>query len=267
MRWKSQQRETKLWVVTDHWKGIKIMTEIIKKKICSDCGLEKKETEYYLSRNNNSSTMDICKDCFKKEFYNSTEIYAFFRKYDLPFFIDIMDNIIEKYKPDSVLGEYMKTINSLSQYRNLTWKDSILEYETNKKDDSFYDSIVDNLKKEADKLSGRLNKLSESQNISNDYIATIKSLKETLDLINKYDWRLMYSEYGVIENGEEIPQVSIWEQNHDNQIRNYKFWNVIKKISTDTKEYGMSIGNSLNKAGNLIISKDNYVDNDINMKL
>lgn len=242
------------------------MRDMIKKKICSDCGLEKKETDYYLSKNNKSCTMDICKDCFKKEFYNSTDIYVFFRKYDLPFFVDIMDNVIERYKPDSVLGEYMKIINSLSQYRNLTWKDSILEYETTKKDDNFYDSIVNNLKKEADKLSGRLNKLSESQNISNDYIATIKSLKETLDLINKYDWRLMYSEYKSIENGKEVPQVSIWEQNHDNQIRNQKVWNVLNDMTVITKECGITIGNAFKNIENianknLIYTTNKYEDN------
>lgn len=117
------------------------------------------------------------------------------------------------------------------EYSIMEWK---CIYNTLKQDipeieDNFYDSIVSNLKKEADKLSNRLNKLSESQSITNDYIATIKSLRETLDLINKYDWKLMYSTYGLKEQDSENRNrmISVWEQNHDCQIRNHKMWKIV----------------------------------------
>jgi hypothetical protein len=94
---------------------------------------------------------------------------------------------------------------------------------------NFYDEIVSNLKKEANKLNERLTKLREHQNVNNDYIATLKSLRETLELINKYDWKLNYSEYKTVEFGEEIAMISVWEQNHDSQIRNHKVWKIANK--------------------------------------
>ena len=65
-----------------------------------------------------------------------------------------------------------------------------------KNDNNFYDDIVANLKQEAKHLNDRLTRF-RSNNEMNGYIATLKSLRETLDLIKKYDWQLMYSEYGV----------------------------------------------------------------------
>jgi len=93
--------------------------------------------------------------------------------------------------------------------------------ETKSQNPNFYDSIIINLKSEADKLNKKLIKLRENHDY-NGYIATLKSLRETLDLINKYDWQLHYSEYET--DGRK--QVSVWEQNHENNIRNHKIWNV-----------------------------------------
>ena len=79
----------------------------------------------------------------------------------------------------------------------------------------------------------------------NLYISTLKSLRETLDLINKYDWKLMYSEYGLTQDQQ---QVSVWEQNHDNQIRNHKVWNAVEVLDIATKitkETGNIIGGAL----------------------
>jgi hypothetical protein len=131
-------------------------------------------------------------------------------------------------------------------------------------DDSigFYDLIVNNLKQEAKHLNSKLMKLRDNHDMNN-YISTLKSLRETLDLIKKYDWQLYYSEYGVckdkyniskyeykeiIKNCEYrkndgsckkyncecnddkcyddilVTEIAVWEQNHDNQIRNHKVW-------------------------------------------
>jgi len=133
--------------------------------------------------------------------------------------------------------------------------------ENKNKEINFYDGIVSNLKQEAKHLNDRLTKF-RNNNEMNGYIATLKSLRETLDLIKKYDWQLMYSEYGV-ENTKEImriddsiddvidialannktrneirdeidylirkkdnyiTEIAVWEQNHDGQIRNHKVW-------------------------------------------
>ena len=105
---------------------------------------------------------------------------------------------------------------------------------------SFYDSIVKNLKQEAEKLNRKLTVIRENNQDMNMYISTLKSLRETLELISRYDWKLNYSEYKTEEFGKEIKQVSIWEQNFEGNIRNHKVWEIfdIKKeeIYETTKE-------------------------------
>lgn len=88
----------------------------------------------------------------------------------------------------------------------------------------FYERIVESLRDEAKELNEKLNTIRKRDDM-NLYIATLKSLRETLDLISKYDWRLMYSEYHTTNTCEE-KQVSVWEQNHDGQIRNHKIWTI-----------------------------------------
>ena len=101
--------------------------------------------------------------------------------------------------------------------------------------ENFYEEIVKNLKLEANKLSNKITKLNDKHDM-NLYIACIKSLKETLDLISRYDWKLIYSEYTVKgDSDNDVKQVSVWEQNHDNQIRNHKIWNVVKGLDIATK--------------------------------
>lgn len=117
------------------------------------------------------------------------------------------------------------------------------------KETNFYDDIVKNLKTEAKKLNTRLTKIRENEDKHgyadmNAYIATLKSLRETLNLISQFDWKLMYSEYS---SGEE-KQVAVWEQNHDTQIRNHKIWIVTEAMSNiinTTKDAGNNIGNAL----------------------
>lgn len=87
--------------------------------------------------------------------------------------------------------------------------------------ENFYDLIVENLKKEAKHLNEKLEKVRNNQDMNN-YLATLKSIKETLRLIEEYDWTLKYSEY---KTGNE-PQIAVWEQNHEGQIRNYKIWTI-----------------------------------------
>ena len=101
-------------------------------------------------------------------------------------------------------------------------------------DTNFYDGIVTRLKQEAKILNERLVKIRSNQNSNtmNDYISTLKSLRETLDLISRYDWKTHYSEYKTQHGAfsEEIKQVAVWEQNHDAQTRNHKIWNVIERV-------------------------------------
>jgi len=168
---------------------------------------------------------------------------------DKEFFEELVDfpNIIMK---DDIC--YYKGI-PISIDENLKHKTCELVY---KNDNNFYDDIVANLKQEAKHLNDRLTKF-RNNNEMNGYISTLKSLSETLDLIKKYDWKLMYSEYGVenkkeimkindsidiiLANGDSkktidclikerencykyITEIAVWEQNHDGQIKNHKVW-------------------------------------------
>lgn len=92
----------------------------------------------------------------------------------------------------------------------------------------FYNGILENLKKEAKHLNTKLQKLRDNNDM-NGYISTLRSLKDTLDLIKKYDWQLMYSKYGVVDETDSslknyVTEIAIWEQNHEGQIRNHKKW-------------------------------------------
>jgi len=222
------------------------------KFICENCGIEKNETHYYFSRIQGQKYMKICKDCFIEEFKNSKDALGVLRKYNIPFFKSLWDSCND-------LRYYIKAINSLPQYRGLGWKDSKLENEESEQETNFYDKIVNNLKKEAEKLNNKLSLIRENLENPNKYadmniyIATLKSLKETLDLISKYDWKLMHSEYET-DNGRsfnsnpQVKQIAVWEQNHDNQIRNHKIWNVVEVLDIATKitkETGNIIGGAL----------------------
>jgi len=245
----------------------------INKIICTDCGIEYEENKYYLSRIEGQERMPICKYCFEKEFISSVSVEYVFRKYNIPFITELWKQINDKYQGSNVLPQYMKAL-WLPQFVNLRWKDTDWNKEDSQEAEvNFYDGIVNTLKKEAVKLNDKLTKIRESlslinssqssQSRSNDmnlYISTLKSLRDTLDLIGKYDWKLMYSEYGVTQ---EQRQVSIWEQNHDNQIRNHKVWNVIEALDVivnQTKGVGNGIGESYKRLNKLLESTQDELD-------
>lgn len=98
---------------------------------------------------------------------------------------------------------------------------------TQQTNDNFYDSIIKTLRQEALNLNERLHCVRKINDMNN-YIATLKSLKQTLELIREYDWKLMYSEYTTDVDGKEVKQIAVWQQNHDNSIKNHKVWNVIE---------------------------------------
>jgi len=207
--------------------AIEIRTEI-KKVICETCGIEKNlEKNYYLSRFKTQERMKVCKDCFIEEIRNTGKMLDVFKKYNIPFLYDLWESLYVKHNRQETVGEYMSKINSLPQYRNLEWKDSVLDNSNeceNKKEVNFYDDIVANLQKEAKILNKGL-EFYRTKSDMNLYISTLKSLRETLELIAKYDWKLMYSQYSTPIDGNLTKQIAVWEQNHDNQIRNYKVWN------------------------------------------
>lgn len=115
-------------------------------------------------------------------------------------------------------------------------ENNTLSNSNNYSDTTFYDSIVKNLKQEAEKLNQKLEKLRDDPN-SNGYISTLKSLRETLDLISKYDWKLHYSEHETSRffdscdpDFSPFKKISIWEQNSDNQIKNNQVWTIVDTV-------------------------------------
>jgi superfamily II helicase len=185
-------------------------------RTCAQCNSNKQLNQFYNSHAYSQEKMPICKECFHWE-CNNNSIADTLKKYDIP----LLNKVLESCDHD--LSNYMRMINSMPQYRDLTWKDSQLEMNKKEQED-FYGNIVKLLKEEAYKLKINLEVFGKNSEM-NLYISTLKSLRETLDLIAKYDWQLKYSKY---TTDDEVQQVSIWEQNHEGQIRNHKVWNVIK---------------------------------------
>ena len=64
--------------------------------------------------------------------------------------------------------------------------------------------------------------LKSSTSQSGEILNKIKIIKETLNILEIYDWKFMYSTYRT----DEGKQVSIWEQNGEGLIRNHKVWDV-----------------------------------------
>jgi hypothetical protein len=93
----------------------------------------------------------------------------------------------------------------------------------------FYAEIVESLKTEATGLKNKLSRCSNDNNF-NMYVQLVKALRETMELIKRYEWQLMYSEFKIsCHNSDKgfIKQVSVWEQNCECEIRNDKKLTVI----------------------------------------
>jgi len=171
---------------------------------------------------------------------------------DQKFFEELVD------LPNMILKNHTYYYKGIPIYldENLKYKTCELLY---KNDNNFYDDIIKNLKKEANHLNDRLTRF-RNNNEMNNYIVTLKSLRETLDLIKKYDWQLIYSEYGIendkIKNIDDsinimlangitinnegkdihdlkndknnlpklVTEIAVWECNHEGNIRNHKVW-------------------------------------------
>jgi hypothetical protein len=89
---------------------------------------------------------------------------------------------------------------------------------------NFNDGVVEFLKEEERLLRGKANKMLDNHDFVM-YTKIINSYQNVVELIKKYDYQLMYSEYKLDdENGQN--QVAVWEQNGEGIIRKHKVWNV-----------------------------------------
>lgn len=82
-----------------------------------------------------------------------------------------------------------------------------------------FEETVATLIEDAKKLQAKFSKCQENNNFT-EALSCMRLLKDTLSLIKEYDWELKYSEYETDGHKE----VSIWEQNHCNEVRNHKKW-------------------------------------------
>ena len=108
-----------------------------------------------------------------------------------------------------------------------------------------YDEIVNVLKDEAKKLNTNLKFYRERGDMST-YISTLKSLRETLNLIHEYDWQPMYSKYKTsnFDGSDEHYEFATWEQNSDNSIKNHKRYKLESLEDLNEKErYGVVFNN------------------------
>jgi hypothetical protein len=112
------------------------------------------------------------------------------------------------------------------------------------KDKDFNLNVVEFLKVEENLLREKANKILNNGDFAM-YTKIINAYETVVELIKKYDWKTQYSEYTITEEGKDIKQVAVWEQNGDGQIRNHKVWNVVQpniSIGIDKNGiYGMTI--------------------------
>ena len=99
----------------------------IAKKICTNCHKQKTITQFYNSRSKlfeKDGKLPICKKCLKEMIdYNDIQtVYNLLKQLDIPYLYMVWNTAL-KNKGDT-LGNYIRQINSLPQYEELSWKDS-----------------------------------------------------------------------------------------------------------------------------------------------
>lgn len=107
-------------------------SQTISTKVCKVCEKNKKMNEFYSvdSVLYPDGRMDVCSDCLKESIdaSSTSDVVAVLRQMNKPFIKEVWDTSVEtsqklKSKPHP-FGEYMKKINSLKQYKEMTFKDS-----------------------------------------------------------------------------------------------------------------------------------------------
>jgi hypothetical protein len=102
------------------------MASTKRSKICQVCSVKKPMAKFY---NSNSKfcpdgKMNICKDCLKNmiDVNDDNTVISVLRQIDKPWVPEVWQKA--KESNNNPLGEYIKMMNSLPQYRDLTWEDT-----------------------------------------------------------------------------------------------------------------------------------------------
>jgi len=122
-----------------------------------------------------------------------------------------------------------------------------------------YADAVKGLKEDAKSLTMQLKHLA-NEGKHNEYIACLKALKETLNLIHQYDWQPYFSKYRVndLDDSDSHYEVATWEQNSDNEIRNHKRYELKspENLNGESIRKGVSCSN-----GEKHVMTDDEMDN------
>nr|WP_186322840.1 hypothetical protein [Paenibacillus xylanexedens] len=147
------------------------------KKYCSACERDKKLTDFYVSGSkfDSDGRYGVCKTCLKKEidYSNMQTVKDALLQMNRPFIVSIWKSAIEEatLKKQDTFGLYIKTIQ-LKKFKDLTWKDSVLNEE-------------------------ELNSNSSQVNVNS---STLKSDYDLDQLKNKYGFGYPDEEYILFEN-------------------------------------------------------------------
>ena len=132
--------------------------------------------------------------------------------------------------------------------------DDYNELETDN-DSNYSDEIVKKLKKNVKKISENLDNCRDY----NKYIAGLKAIEKSMEIIHNFDWKQQFSKYRV-NNSDDTGshyEVATWEQNSDNEVRNHKRYELKspKNLNEDAIRNGVSYSN-----GKKHIMTDNEMD-------
>lgn len=103
----------------------------IETSICSECGKNKKVLDFYVSYNPMHKAigrLPTCKECVKKGCCDEEgnvvvdKLETMCKKLDKPFIYDLYLKALER--PRDTIGNYMTLVNSLPQYKEMTYIDS-----------------------------------------------------------------------------------------------------------------------------------------------
>lgn len=105
---------------------------------CIQCEKDRpKKSSFYNTKNKmyaNTGKIPICKNCLKSmvNYDDMESIYSILRQFDIMFDITYWEKAVESR--NDTFGKYMTMANSLPQFDNATWKNSVFEISTKKEE-------------------------------------------------------------------------------------------------------------------------------------
>ena len=91
---------------------------------CINCNKEKVSTSFYSNRNPLlAPNMGLCKECAKSHFEDLDSLHEILRILNVPFITERWSFVMASEKTDK-MGDYLRQINSLPNWKGMTYKDS-----------------------------------------------------------------------------------------------------------------------------------------------